>query len=681
MSSAARSRDLLAFGDQGKLTHLGGLDGLRGLAVAAVVLFHGDWPWMTGGFLGVSLFFTLSGFLITSLLLAEHAHHGSISLRAFWTRRFRRLLPAAWMTLGLVLLVVWVTGTANEVSTVKGDLLASFAQVANWRFFVDGQSYGALFETPSPLLHYWSLSIEEQCYLVVPLLVAWLVGITRGMRRLLTLVFGALVVISWSAPLVLDLSTDRTYYGTDTRLGELLAGALLAIAVARPRVRRALARSWPVRTAVASLGVVGAAVSLLLWVAVEESSGFVTGGGLVLQSLCSVAMIAAVILPTGPLRALCAASALRWLGRVSYGVYLFHWPLLVWLDRERTGLDPAPRFALVVGLALVLAQLSADWVEQPIRSGRGLLRVGALRPAVLAVPVAVALVAGTLALGTEGREVGAFDAESAQDRIEALREGRPDATTTTVATATTVVPDPPVPRIAVFGDSVALSLALVLAGWEQQSGLIFGVDGITELGCGIGRGGDRRFQGVQSLAGPCEEWPEKWGAAVAAGRPDLAVVTAGQWELVDRRLPGSSTWTHVGDPVYDDYLRSELLAATDVLASSGAVVVWLTLAPYSDELQHKGTRDQRRSHLPERVARLNEIIREVVAARPEVARLVDLGAWMEPRRNDPAFRDDGSHYDWSPDNSVVSEFLGPELLATWESVWRERNGFAPAGGG
>ena len=672
MSTVERSRDLVEFGDRGRLSHLGGLDGLRGIAVAAVVCFHGDWPWMTGGFLGVSLFFTLSGFLITSLLLAERAHTGDISLRSFWVRRFRRLLPAAWLTLAVVLAVVWAIGNSNEVSRANGDLLAAFGQVANWRFLFGGQSYGALFESPSPVLHYWSLAIEEQFYLLFPLLVTWLVAVTRGRRRLLGLVLGLMTFVSWTMPMVLGFSNDRVYYGTDTRAGELLSGALLAVVVSRPAVRRRLAHAWAPRTIVATLGALAGVASIVLWVRVEEASGFVTEGGLPLQSICSVALIAAVILPTGPVRAVCSVAPLRWLGRVSYGVYLYHWPLLVFLDRERTGLSQGPRFALIVALSLVLAQLSADWVEGPVRRGEGLFRVRALRPARLAIPVALAVVAGSLALGSVDRpEAEVFDAETAQQQIDQLRAERSETTT---APPATVVPTPPIPRIAVFGDSVAMSLALVIAGWEQQTGLVYAVDGVAELGCGIGRGGHRRFEGVEAISEHCESWPQRWGQAVAEGRPDLAIVSAGQWELVDRRLEGRSTWEHIGEPGYDEYLRSELLAATDVLASAGAVVVWLTLAPYSDALRERGTKDQRASHEPKRVVALNELIREVVQLRPQTARLIDLAEWMTPRRNDTLIRDDGSHYDWAPENRVVPDFLGPQIVATWDSVWRERQG-------
>ena len=171
---------LARFGD-GRLIRLPGLDGIRGLAVLAVVLFHGNWSWMAGGYLGVSLFFTLSGFLITSLLLTEQASTGSIDLRGFWTRRFRRLLPAAWLTIGVVVAVVAWIGDAAQAKSIPGDAWSALAQVANWHYLLKGTSYGDLFRSPSPLLHFWSLAIAEQFYLVFPLVVAG--ALAAGRRR------------------------------------------------------------------------------------------------------------------------------------------------------------------------------------------------------------------------------------------------------------------------------------------------------------------------------------------------------------------------------------------------------------------------------------------------------------------------------------------------------------------
>ena len=214
-----------------RLVHLPGLDGLRGLAVAGVICFHGNWPWMQGGYLGVSLFFTLSGFLITSLLLVEQQRTGGISLRRFWGRRFRRVLPAAWLTLLAVVIAGWFLLDAEQVSAFRDDVRASFLQVSNWRFLFEGQSYGDLFRSPSPVLHFWSLSIEEQLYLLYPLLLVGLLAVARGRRHLAALVLGIGALLSWGLPVLLGASLDRIYYGTDTRALAPLLGAFLAIAV------------------------------------------------------------------------------------------------------------------------------------------------------------------------------------------------------------------------------------------------------------------------------------------------------------------------------------------------------------------------------------------------------------------------------------------------------------------
>ncbi len=168
-----------------------GLDGLRGLAVAAVVLFHSQLTFARGGFLGVSAFFTLSGFLITRLLIDERARTGRVGLRAFWARRARRLLPAAFVTLAGVLVFGATVATGDQLRSLRGDVLAAIGYVANWRFYFAGRSYSHLFSAPSPVLHFWSLAIEEQFYVVFPLVVALTLRVGRGRRSVLGGLFAA----------------------------------------------------------------------------------------------------------------------------------------------------------------------------------------------------------------------------------------------------------------------------------------------------------------------------------------------------------------------------------------------------------------------------------------------------------------------------------------------------------
>src|SRR3954449_12176794 len=216
------------------------LDGLRGLAVAGVLAYHCGFGWARGGFLGVSLFFTLSGFLITSLLLAERSEHGRIGLRGFWARRARRLLPAALLALAVIVAFGATVASGSQLRGLRGDVLAALAYVANWRFVLAGTSYGALWSAPSPVQHFWSLAIEEQLYLFLPVIAVLALACGRWRRAVLAGVLVGFVGLSLVASLAAH-DQLRAYFGTDTRAAELLVGALLAVVLARRPLPRA---SW-----------------------------------------------------------------------------------------------------------------------------------------------------------------------------------------------------------------------------------------------------------------------------------------------------------------------------------------------------------------------------------------------------------------------------------------------------
>jgi len=655
-------RAFLRFGSDDGLGHLPALDGLRGLAVAAVVAFHGNWPWARGGFLGVSLFFTLSGFLITSLLIHEFRRRQGIDLAGFWGRRFRRLLPAAWLTLAVVVIVT--AGLGEFTSAARADVWGALANVANWRFWAAGSSYNDLFAQPSPVRHFWSLAIEEQCYVALPVVVGLALHLGRSRLRVLAGVLATLLAGSIAITLVAS-GTDRVYYGTDTRAAELLIGALLAVAVAHEPLRRRVALSlWP-RWAVQIAGAVALGLTVAAWVALPVDDPLVSSGGLVLVGVLSAALVLSAAVGTGPVAELLAVRPLRFLGRISYGVYLFHWPLFVFLTERRTGLGHAPRFVVQVALALAAATISHRWFEQPLRRATGRLAPGRL--AGLAPVVATAMILATVGVGTAGDRTVGFDAETAVKGLQQLNARA--AVTTSSAPASASTTSPPAPSIAVFGDSVALSIAYPLNVWSLQTGSMNFIGGDAELGCGIGRGGEQRAFGETARTAECDGWPQRWSAFVGQHHPDIALVQSGQWELVDRRLPGDATWRHIGDPVYDGYLRGEFLAATDELAAAGAMVVWVTLPQYS-RLDEDGLPEaMRASHDPARVDALNAVVREVAAARPDHVRVVDLAAWMADKTDDQSLRKDGSHFNDTGATRLPEEFLGPRLLDLWDD-WR-----------
>ena len=266
-----------------ELEHLGGLDGLRGLAVIAVILYHGGVRWAQGGFLGVEIFFVLSGFLITSLLVAEWTRSGRISLPTFWARRARRLLPAMFVLVAAVGVYYALAGPAAAVPGLRGDGLATLFYFSNWHQIATGTNYFAASGPVSPFQHTWSLAIEEQFYLVWPPVLVFLIWISRrrwrSARGPLTLLLTASIVgailstIDIAALFNGGAGLDRVYYGTDTRASGLLSGAALALWLARRRAASDGTRKSP-RRAEAALGRWGSiAVLVALAVALNEANG------------------------------------------------------------------------------------------------------------------------------------------------------------------------------------------------------------------------------------------------------------------------------------------------------------------------------------------------------------------------------------------------------------------------
>jgi len=368
--------------------HVPGLDGLRGAAVAGVLLFHSGGA-LRGGYLGVDLFFVLSGYLITTILLDERRTRGAIDFSAFWVRRARRLLPALLSLMPAIALYAWKFAEKNELASIRGDALATLAYVANWRAIFVHRSYWELFAAPSPLEHTWSLAIEEQFYVVWPAIVALVLFVGKGRARALLAVCALLSIASCAAMLFLygGDDTTRVYLGTDTRGVAILAGAALASFVSG----RAFSPSrWLDALGVAALVGLGVA-----WARLDGEDPFLYRGGFWLTEIAGATLVACCVFrPAGAIARIFSLRPLRALGTISYGVYLWHWPLYVFLSEERLHLRGVLLFAIRIAATLAISIVSHRFLERPIRQNG--LRV---RPLVV-VPSAFALAALMIVLST-----------------------------------------------------------------------------------------------------------------------------------------------------------------------------------------------------------------------------------------------------------------------------------------
>ena len=352
----------------GRLPTLPALDGIRAVAVAAVLLYHSDIFWFPGGLLGVEVFFVLSGYLITSLLWSEVGWTGGISVIEFYRRRARRLLPAVGVMI-VVVSAAWVAWLPGEVAATRGDVVAAATYTSNWYLIHADHSYFFNFLRPSPFAHLWSLAIEEQFYLVWPPVMLFLWKKVRSPKRAAALILGGagLSVVALTL-LYRQGDPSRIYYGTDTRASALMIGAALALvwrpfAIESPKPRVA---PWILDAAtVASAGFL-----VFSFMRFDDTSPVTYRPGLLLVSLATAGLIAAVVHPDARLGRALAATPLRWLGKRSYSVYLWYFPVFA-VTRPGVDLDMSigSAFALRVAATLTLATLSYRYVEQPIRNG------------------------------------------------------------------------------------------------------------------------------------------------------------------------------------------------------------------------------------------------------------------------------------------------------------------------
>jgi peptidoglycan/LPS O-acetylase OafA/YrhL len=553
------------------LRHMPALDGLRGLAVAAVLVFHAGH--LTGGYLGVDLFFVLSGFLITSLLLAETARTGRISLSAFWARRARRLLPALAGVLIGVAAYAWLFAQPAELARIRADGLATVFYVANWRAVFAHLNYFELFAAPSPLAHTWSLAIEEQFYLAWPLIVSGVLwwqtrhrragdaGDTAGRTTarnvlVVSVVLGVAAAI-WMAVHYEPGNPTRVYYGSDTRAASILVGASLAALIALRGPVRARITRWGLEAS----GVVGALVVAFAWVNVAGESDRLYRGGLFACAVATAAVIAAASHPDrGPIARVLSVRPLRWLGIISYGVYLWHWPVYVLLNNDRAHLDGWWLVALRVATTLAIAVVSYIVLEQPIR--RGALHARQMR---LLIPAVAALLVAAIAGSTGGLYV-----------TRPARAAAPDAVQSAVQAAGRA---PHSRRVLIVGNSVGWYLGDAFKQLRRDPPLT--ILNRALFACTFPPGVTR----VRTTGGtvvPTIGCTDTWASDVAAFNPDLVVFVLGAG---DGELEHDGRWLAPCTPEFDSWYRRELRTAAGVLGSHGARVAIATAA-YSRALYH-----------------------------------------------------------------------------------------------
>jgi len=653
------------------LGYLAGLDGLRGVAVSAVFLFHAGV--LDGGFLGVDVFFVISGFLITALAIGEVERTGRLRLGAFWARRARRLLPAMFALCGAA--VLHAALLPQSPNRLGREVISTLAYLANWARLEGGYEYFAAYSEPSLLEHTWSLAVEEQFYVVWPLVVVGAAWCAARAGWSLRVVIGitavgagiASVVMSWwllSGP---SPSLNRLYLGTDTRAVGLAVGCVLGCVLGRGHVTA--------KRRVGSTETVGALAGLALLAALmlsaDGSEEWLYRYGFGMSALASVAVVAAVS-GDGSLGRLFGISPLARLGRVSYGVYLWHWPVIVVLDTEATGLSGLSIGALWILVTALLTIASWVLIERPaplptVRHPNRVLTYGAVCLAIgaagLVVPRLVTVssepVVAPVQLDARAEQAPDADVEPIATAAEAgpsTESPVVDGSSTTTSddarddarSAEPVVPNDRPLRMLIIGDSIAESLGASPEPVLRVDGIDVATTNRSIIACPVTWIGQWAFDDGRLIADPpaCDG-EDRFEQFVAETDPDLVLFMFG-WPgtIAGRELPDGT----VVDPceaAFDEQFADEL-AKLVVRLGAGRTSVVATVAPPTEY------RNPAQSDRPEC---LNRVIR--AGDYP----VYEFGEWLCPSRDctaaEPLLRDT-IHFAGTPEVQMV---IWPAILS------------------
>jgi peptidoglycan/LPS O-acetylase OafA/YrhL len=645
------------------------LDGLRALSVIAVIFYHAGFSWMHGGFFGVEVFFVVSGFLITSLLLDERDRSGHTNLPQFWLRRARRLLPALFTVLAAVAAWSIVAATDEQRSQLRRDLPWAIFYGGNWGQIVGGVPY---YSGDPPLLrHVWSLAVEEQWYLLWPLAFVALrrTRLTRAGTAGL-LVASSAAVMLWtyvihgngpgnlSSPISWLDDVDRInfmYLSTVTRASGLVLGAAAAF-VWRPWRSPAAARSrggWLLDglglLAVAMLGCIAAVATL--------TDGYVYQWLLALVTVLSLIAVLVAVHPAATwFRAILSWPPLVEIGKRSYGIYLWHWPIFVFAEAYN---GSVARVAAALAVTAVVSELCYRFIEMPVRRGE-LGRWWHSAAERRLIPVAGAAMAVAALIGFYS-SVDRFDrAAGGADVVFGEVANQP--TTTVGAASTTAVTNGP-RHLVVVGDSQAHALAINLPDGIEDT---FDVtDGSVE-GCSVYDEGTLKTErdGYTLSFGRCEGWQDEWVDAAGDADADVALIVLGAWDVFDFELD-DGTDLEFGTSEWDDYVTENLQSGIDALAAAGIRVALLEVpCMRPQEVEGSGVPSLPERGEDERVAHVNDLWRDVAEANAGTVTFVEgPEEWCddEDLSSDTAYRWDGVHV-YTPGANLIYTTIAPTLL-------------------
>ncbi len=659
------------------------LDGVRALALVLVLLFHAGFRWIPAGYVGVSVFFTLSGYLITNLLLTEYEATQSIRLGSFYARRWKRLLPAGLLCL-MAIALLRHGGAFRDVADLRHDLAAATLQVFNWTELAADSTYAGLFDRStdvSPVMHFWSLAIEEQFYLLWPVVLLGLLAVTRRrsvaliwLLAPLTLVFAVIgPLIGWR------FGPDAAYWSTPSRFGEILVGACLACLLRMPAVRSHMLNHRR-RGSIAAFTC--AALIVVAAVVLPSNSGPAFTGWMSVFALVSAGLIVG-LQSAGPMRRALSLRPLVLLGLISYGAYLFHWPVFVLFEERGWSVSSTAGFGAAVAVTLALAAASYQLIEQPIRHGAWSVRR-------VSSAAALATAGALIVVGVTPTTRGFLEPD--EELLEAasivpsavvvpLQRRSASVTRSTTPSVPAPISDAPISeapmfspdgvvelpaapnrpvRILVVGDSTAFYVGEGLAQWAVDHPEYGQVDLLWSQGFGLlTTGVISAWDATEFVDRSVEVLAADLPAMIERTQPDVVVLMTTIDDVLNRTWNDAEGELTIGDPAFRDRLATAYREATASLIARGAPAVAWIIPPAPS-----GPSDADELEQPATFAVHHDVIRQVVDEFAGAATAIELDRWMAEtgHSDDETWRPDGTHLTSESASRIAQLMLGPTLV-------------------